>query len=199
MNETVWKHLFSFRIPRPRISAQTSALAFTHSSIDKIWQIFRVNVLQQLLLIPTAENMDLFLSLFIYPHLDYSPYSRKKKRRIQDKHTSQHLRVIVLRHLSSRFHELVSRIGLTQFDVLKIQDGASLSHSCRISSIFETLLGASLENCLKKSLIKDTVVSKEPVRCGHLPYFFRSGKSESLNVYGRVLNKKKITFLVYLW
>ena len=53
-HQTIRIEFLSIWIPRPRISAKTPSLTSTLSSINKIWQIGRVNMLQQLLLIAAA-------------------------------------------------------------------------------------------------------------------------------------------------
>lgn len=72
-DQTVREVFLALRIPRTDIVAQTSALAFTRASVQKIRQIFSIYVLQEILAVATAENLYFLFSFIVDPHLDDGP------------------------------------------------------------------------------------------------------------------------------
>jgi hypothetical protein len=155
-------------------------------------------MLEQFLLIPTAKDVYLLPSLIINPHLDHCPNAGEEEGGVDDEHAAQHLRVVVLRHLGSRLHELVSGTSLGELDVLQVQDAACVGNASINARLLEALLRASVEDGGEKRLVKHVVVSQEAIRSSHLPDLFRCGKAEPLDIDGRVLGEGGVTLRVYL-
>lgn len=146
-------------------------------SVKKIWQISRVDVFEQFLLISTSKYVYLLPSLIINPHLDDGPDAREEEGGVDDEHAAQHLRVVVLRHLCSWLHELVGSIGLAQLDVLQVQDAACMSDPSINTSLLQALPRAGIEDGGEKGFVEYVIVSQEAVRSSNLPDLFRSGEA----------------------
>jgi hypothetical protein len=85
----VREKLLTLRVPRTHVDGKTIAsLALAQSPVNKIGKVLGVNILQQLFLVPTAQNLYLLLSLLVNPHLHDGPNASKQKRSVDDKHTS---------------------------------------------------------------------------------------------------------------
>lgn len=82
-------------------------------------------MLQKLLLVAAAEDVDLLHGDGVDPALDGAPDGGEAPGGVDDEQLAEALRVVVLRHVGGRLEVTVHGGGLAETDALKVHDGAA--------------------------------------------------------------------------
>lgn len=105
------------------------------------------DVLQQLLLVAAAEDVDLLHGDGVDPALDGAPDGGEAPGGVDDEQLAETLRVVVLRHVGGRLEVPVDRGGLAEADALEVHDGAAgleevagLAGACRQAGVGDALV-----------------------------------------------------------
>ncbi len=102
--------------------------------------------------------MNFLLGLVVDPHFYDGPNTSEQEWGVHNIHVSEYFGIIVLSHFGGRFHEFVCSIGIAQFDVFEIENGACLGNSSGVASLSLPLLGASFEDGGEEGFIEHGVV-----------------------------------------
>lgn len=90
LDEHVRMQLVSFRIPRPDVSGKTvpslTPMTVASPSLYEGRKAIRVDVLEELFLIATAEDVYFLSGFLVDPHLYHGPHSSEQHRGIDDEH-----------------------------------------------------------------------------------------------------------------
>lgn len=85
--ETVRVDLVAVRIPGALVDGEAiPASALAGASIEEVGEVFGVDVLEQLLLVAGAEDLNFLLGLVVDPHLDDSPDPCEEHGGVDDEH-----------------------------------------------------------------------------------------------------------------
>lgn len=188
LSEAMREKFLALRVPRSDIVPKASAFAFALASVQKIRQVLRIDILQEFLLVPASQDVDLLLGLIIDPHTYHCPDSREQKWSVEDEHVPQDLRVVVLCHFRGGLDELVRSTGVAQLDVLHIKDRASLHHLIRIASLPFPLFRASIKDLAQQRLVQHRIIAEQSIWSGDLPNLLDVGQPDPLDVDGRILH-----------
>lgn len=110
-------------LPRPSIGQRTTASAITSST--KIFrQILYGNLLQKLIPIGPAKDIDLLDRHLIQPRLDDRPNSTERPRGIDDVELAHRFGISVLAYGSGLHDIILDAIKVAEGDASEVEDGA---------------------------------------------------------------------------
>lgn len=142
--------------------AELTAAGALASTTESLGQAVGGNVLEQLLLVTAAENVDLLNRDGVDPALDDGPDSGETPWGVDDEQLAQTLGVVVLGHVGGRLQVAVHGGGLAQTNALEVHDrAASLEQVARFA-------GASRQTGVGDALVFDGQVGQHTFRGGDL-------------------------------
>lgn len=120
------------------------------------------DVLQQLLLVAAAEDVDLLHGDGVDPTLDGAPDGGEAPGGVDDEQLAETLGVVVLRHVGGRLEVAVNGGGLAEADALEVHDGAACLEQVT------GLAGTCGQARVGDALVLDGKVGQHALRSGDL-------------------------------
>jgi hypothetical protein len=110
-------------IPRPRIAHRAPARALTRAP-KLLRQILRRDLLQQRLLIPAPQDIDLLHRHLVQPRPDNRPHRAERPRRVDDIELAHRLRVPILPDGRRRGDVVLDAVEVAERDAAEVEDRA---------------------------------------------------------------------------
>ncbi|ROW07387.1 hypothetical protein VMCG_03873 [Cytospora schulzeri] len=148
-------------LPGADVAEHAAAGALAAAAKD-LGQALGGDVLEQLLLVAAAQDVDLLHGDGVDPALDGGPDGREAPGRVDDEELAEALRVVVLGHVGGLLQVAVDRGRLGQAHALEVHDGAA-----RLEQV-ASLAGAGGQAGVGDALVLDGQVGQHALRGGDL-------------------------------